>query len=98
MMPWGKKNEHYSFYQKLISLRKQEDVLRRGDYRTISAERGSRVYVFERFLEDERMRVILNMEDKNVEISKYAQNMQVVLAEGLNKNVLDAKGFVFLKS
>ncbi len=97
-MPWNKDTELRSFYQKLIALRKQEAVLRRGDYRTVSAEKGSKVYVFERFLEDECIRVILNMENKSIDISEYAKNMQVILTEGLSGDILEAKGFAFLKN
>ena len=45
-MPWDTLDESsplFLLYQKAITLRKKEAVLRRGEYRTLLAEPGSRV-------------------------------------------------------
>lgn len=97
-MEWKKSHELFGLYQKLISLRKQEEVLRSGEYNTVLAERGSRLYVFDRSAPDERIRVFINMDEHEVDISELAKNYTIIFAEGLNQNVLYEKGFAIMKS
>lgn len=96
-MKWEESHELFGFYQKLIALRKQEDALRRGDYSTVLAKRGSRLYVFERSASDESVRIFINMEENEVDISELMADYTPLLAEGLNQKMLSAKGFAIMK-
>ena len=96
-MKWEESHELFGFYQKLIALRKQEDALRRGDYSTVLAKRGSRLYVFERSTSDESVRIFINMEENEVDISELMADYTPLLAEGLNQKMLSAKGFAIMK-
>ncbi len=96
-MEWNKSHELFEFYQKLITLRKQEDTLRSGDYRTVLAERGSRLYVFERSIANESIRVLINMEKQEMDISELMIAYAPLLAEGLHQEKLGAKGFAIMK-
>ena len=96
-MKWEESHELFGFYQKLIALRKQEDALRRGDYSTVLAKRGSRLYVFERSASDESVRIFINMEENEVDISELMADYTPLLAEGLDQKMLSAKGFAIMK-
>ncbi len=96
-MPWDTKNALHSFYKKLISLRNIEELLRRGNYRTIKAEKGSRLYVYERYRGNQSIRIFLNMEEKAVDISEMVQQFEILYEEGLHQNILDRKSFAMMK-
>ncbi len=96
-MKWEESHELFGFYQRLITLRKQEEALRGGDYSTVLAESGSRLYVFERSTEEESIRIFINMEEHEVDISELAANYTPMLVQGFDQKVLSAKGFVIMK-
>ena len=96
-MPWNDDSNLFSFFQRLIMFRKKEEVLRRGDYRTVCAEEGSRLYVYERFTGEDCLRIIINMEKKSVDIGAWLKNASVVLQEGCTGTKLNAKSFVILR-
>jgi glycosidase len=59
-MPWDKTNtDLYDFYVSAISLREHEEIIY-GDYHTLSAEKNSSLYVFERRLKNEALIIALN--------------------------------------
>lgn len=96
-MEWQESHALFGFFQKLIALRKQEEALRSGEYRTVAAESGSRLYVFERSIPEAFMRIFINMEAHEADISELAAGYTPVLTEGLERKVLAAKGFAIMK-
>lgn len=96
-MPWEKTDELFPFFQELIRIRKAEDILRNGNYRTILAEEGSRLYSYERYQQTSYIRVIINMEDEEKELSDDLLNGEILLSEGLDSQRLKAKGYVLIK-
>ena len=105
-MPWDTLDESsplFLLYQKAITLRKKEAVLRRGEYRTLLAEPGSRVYGYERYLEKEdgsieSIRIFLNMEEKNVPLPEELLGGEILWQEGLKEGQLAAKGFALIRA
>ncbi|WP_044913951.1 glycoside hydrolase family 13 protein [Butyrivibrio sp. WCE2006] len=96
-MIWdGKRDELFLFYRALIELRKAEEVLRAGDFRTLSAENGSKLYAYERMLGNEKIVIYLNMSEKKMSIDAEPDN--VLLEKGLAGKELEGKGFVIFKS
>lgn len=59
----------FSFYKKLINIRKEEKAVRYGEYRTICAKEGSRLYGFLRTYGDENVYVFLNASENGVSLS-----------------------------
>ena len=105
-MPWDTLDESsplFLLYQKAIALRKRERTLRRGEYRTLLAEPGSRVYGYERYLEEEdgsieSIRIFLNMEEENVPLPEKLLGGEVLWQEGLKEGQLAAKGFALIRT
>ena len=105
-MPWDTLDESsplFLLYQKAITLRKKEAVLRRGEYRTLLAEPGSRVYGYERYLEKEdgsieSIRIFLNMEEENVPLPEELPGGEILWQEGLKEGQLAAKGFALIRA
>ena len=64
-MPWGAGGYAPVILQEAIRLRNGEKALRRGSFRTVSAEKGSRLYVYERRLPEESVLVAMNMEEND---------------------------------
>lgn len=96
-MPWGQEDELFAYFQSLISLRKRESVLRKGNYRCVQAERGSRLYIYDRYLEEERIRVMLNMEDETKIIPDSLLNGEILLEESFHGKELNGKGYLIIK-
>ena len=104
-MPWDTLDESstlFLLYQKAIALRKRERTLRRGEYRTLLAEPGSRVYGYERYLEEdgvvESVRIFLNMEEKIVTLPEELLGGEILWQEGLKEGQLAAKGFALIRA
>ena len=83
--------------QELIRLRKSSDALRRGTFEEVEAEAGSRVYKYARCYGNEKMIVILNMEDTSVELSPEELQGTLRFARGLDGRTLLAKGAVIVE-
>ncbi len=101
-MPWGERDESFDFFQRAIKLRTQECALRSGGFRTLLAEKASRLYIYERYNEKERITVAVNMEDRTLDlpedILKRVVKGKILLSEGLHENMLYAKGYAVLKT
>lgn len=93
-MKWNERDELFYFFQKAISLRKSEKALRQGSYRTILAEKGSRLYVYERELEGEKIRIFLNMEEEKQDISQWCLGGEILWQKGKKQEWLMPKGFL----
>ena len=99
-MPWdtlAETDELFYLYQGAIGLRKRELILKRGEYRTVTAEEGSRLYGYERYLGSERIRIFLNMEERAVELLPEWLEGEILWQEGLTENRLQGRGFVIIK-
>jgi glycosidase len=96
-MPWEKDDTLFPFFQALIKLRMEHEVMREGEYRTISADKGSYLYVFERYLADQKIRVFLNMASTKENIEKLIPQGDVLLSKGYQENNLKEKGFLIVK-
>ena len=94
-MRWDGDQELVSFYKRLIALRKSSRAFSEGAYRTLTAEKGSYLYGFERFLpEGEGFRIYLNV---SAESSRFTpQTGEIVWEEGMNVNELAPYGFVIM--
>ena len=104
-MPWDTLDESsplFLLYQKAITLRKKVAVLRRGEYRTLLAELGSRVYGYERYLEEdgvvESVRIFLNMEESSAQLPEELLRGEILWQEGLKEGQLAAKGFALIRT
>lgn len=99
-MPWdtlAETDELFYLYQRAIELRKRELILKRGEYRTITAEEGSRLYGYERYLGSEGIRIFLNMEEHAAELLPEWLEGEILWQEGLTENRLQGRGFVIIK-
>ena len=82
-MPWSGGNKKlYAFFRRAIALRRGHAALRRGEYRTLSAEKGSRLYVFCRIHETETVTVAINAGEKTEQFA-IPEGAAVLWQEGL---------------
>ena len=97
-MPWkGGDTELREFFKKAIAMRHEQIPLRRGNFRMISAERGSSLLVFSRCLNEETVTVAINCGKESAGIPPVQGT--VFWAEGLDGSRLSGSGFaVFLSS
>jgi glycosidase len=93
-MRWQGEYEIYSFYQKAIALRTEYEALRRGDYRTICADKGKGLYVFERYSDSEQILVGLNAGPDEVDLGFPLSSRKILWHSGLNGSKLSAYGFI----
>lgn len=93
-MIWNQEDELFSFFKKAISLRRSEKILRQGTYRTILAEKENRLYVYERELEGEKIRIFLNMDEKEQNISELFDGTEILWQKGRSGAWLMPKGFL----
>ncbi len=65
--------ELFQFYKSVIRLRKENESLRRGKYRTVLIDDDRSLFAFERFTNSETIRVVFNTSDnsQNVQPEKY---------------------------
>ena len=68
-MPWnGGDADLRAFFKKAIAMRHELTALRRGDFRMVSAEAGSGLFVYTRKLEDEVITVCINHGKSSAEL------------------------------
>lgn len=92
-MPWKKQDELHELFAGLIRLRRQTQALTEGGYRTLCADKDSYLYGFERFSEDQSVRVFLNMGEA-AQIAPYMEHYSVWKSEGYCDGMLQPYGFV----
>lgn len=95
-MPWGRNGELFPFFRSLIRLRKEEELLRRGDWRTCYAQEGGGLYVYERYGTDGAIRVIINRNEAAEDVSRHLK-AGILMQEGLDGSRLSGMGFVIVK-
>ncbi|MDD4113037.1 MAG: glycoside hydrolase family 13 protein [Herbinix sp.] len=93
-MVWNRSSELFTFYQLVISLRKELEAIRYGSYCTIYAGKGDGLYIFERVYNSEKIAVILNGQDKDIDINGYTQINEVLLQEGYQHTTLSGYGYI----
>lgn len=96
-MIWDRAYPLQDFLRELLSLRGREEALRSGAYRTVLAERGSRVYGYERYTADSCLRVILNLENCPYPAGPELLAGEVLLCDNFNNGELGAKGFSVIR-
>ena len=79
-----------SLYRRAIALRRELAPLRRGDFRCISAERGSGLFAFSREYGGERVYVAVNCSDR---AEKCALPGEKLWTEGLEADKIGPYGF-----
>lgn len=92
-MPWKKQDELHELFAGLIRLRRQTQALTEGGYRTLCADKDSYLYGFERFSENQSVRVFLNMGEA-AQIAPYMEHYSVWKSEGYCDGILQPYGFV----
>jgi cyclomaltodextrinase len=99
--------ELFHFYQKMISLRKENEMLRTGGIRFLYAKKKDKRLAFERWSEDGRMLILINNSKKAQTIKVPVENNQWLDVDsgGLLEQVkgfievqLPAYGFQILKA
>lgn len=94
-MPWDRTDELFCFLRSLIGLRKEEELLRRGDWRTCYAQKGGGLYVYERYGADAVIRVMINRNEAAADVS--VSGTEILLQEGLEGSRLSGMGFAVVK-
>ena len=98
--PWdeidkdAEKQNYMNFYKELIRIRKDEIALRRGDYKTLTAEKGSMLYGFRRSIENQEIDVYLNLGGAS---SIDVGTGTVLYSKNLSNDVLGQNGFAIIK-
>lgn len=91
-MPWEQKNVIlFSFFQKIINIRKEYVSLRRGDFSFIKASKNEKIIEYSRCYNNENVVVCMNVEDKNYLIKELPS--RIIYSEGLSDNILHSNGF-----
>lgn len=91
-MPWnGGNTELRDFFRKAIAMRHDLAALRRGNFRMVSAQRGSGLIVYTRKLDDQQVTVCINCGKRNAQIPKLGG--QPYWADGLEEGQLLKQGF-----
>ena len=91
-MPWKEGSRQlYAFFKDAIAMRHDLVALRRGDFRMLCAEKGSRLLVFSRTYQKQSVAVCINAGLKTVTLSKL--NGSLYWAERLEDGKLEGYGF-----
>ena len=94
-MPWQRGNaELFSFFSRAISMRKELDALRRGDFRMIKAEPGQRSVQFIRETDRQKVTVCLSAGDRGMELPNDMGT--VYWQENVQNNRIHGYGFCIL--
>ncbi len=80
-----------SWYRRLSEIRHQEEAIRYGDFKTITADKDYNIYSFERSYENIHIKVIVNNSKEAAQVSLFTvkeENMEEILLPGeqCNKN------------
>lgn len=93
-MEWNGGNEEiFSFYKKAIGLRREHAALREGEYRTVQAQKGSRLYVYARETDSVTIMIALNLDDSACRLPELFEKGKVLWQEGLDGTKLAPMGW-----
>lgn len=105
-MSFETKGDLFSFYKKLIDIRKNENSVKLGEYRCIHKEFEGKLYSFEREFNDERVLVVLNPSDDVRRLNCIDKNIlrksEILMSEGIDaledgELILRGYGYIILK-
>lgn len=93
-MIWSENNESgmFAFYKAAIYLRRKLIALRCGDYRTIRADRNSKLYLYERIQGEQKISISLNAGEELVLLPMEPDN-QIIWQRGYTSGQLEGYGF-----
>ena len=91
-MPWDNENSTLcAFFKEAIAMRKKLEPLRCGDFRVVSAERGSGLIIYAREYCNRRVTICINRGDKAVDLDEEYGKLH--WSEGLDHRKLYDHGF-----
>jgi glycosidase len=96
-MIWKEDKDLFPFYQALIALRIENKVLCEGEFRTVKAEKNSRLYIYERYNEKDCIRIFLNMENEKVKVDLKLITGEVLHKYNYEEGNLKKKGYVIIR-
>lgn len=97
IMIWDNKSI-FNFYKKLIGLRRSNIALEQGKFRTMSAEKGAGLYVFERRYGKQSILVALNAGKRKEVILALSDDYKCILSEGVSGREIEPWGFGIFKN
>ena len=90
-MPWGAGDaELFEFFKKAIALRRSQPALQRGEFRVLSAERGSGLFAFAREHAGERITLALNCSERE---AAFTPPGETLWSEGASGGMIGPYGF-----
>lgn len=95
-MRWDGNTELFAFYQELIAVRRENSVLQFGEYRTLQAKKGARLYAFERKLGERAIEVYLNAGATPV-MTDPKEKGKILMQRGWKKGRLEGYGFLIFQ-
>lgn len=96
-MIWNN-NRLFDFYKKAIALRNEKEVLRSGDYKTISAQKGSKIYSYCRYINDRKIYVALNAGENTETLPKEFSDKMIIWEKGVEGNLIKGYGFLIVSN
>ncbi len=92
----------FTFMRSLIQLRRKEELLRRGDFRTVYTQEKGGLYIYERYSATERIRVMINRNEEPMDVAAFlaepgSGQSEILLVHGLMGSKLDGYGYVIIK-
>lgn len=95
-MPWAHRDAEYeAFFRQALALRKNPVILL-GDYRTVTAQKGGRLYAFSRCLEGECLIAYLNAGTEAIPLTPPAGTV-TLLASGWQEGRLEGYGHLLVQ-
>lgn len=94
-MTWDTSKSLYKFYKDCIQVRKTQPSIKKGSYRTLTAEKGQSLYGFERKLDGSSVQVYLNAGEEIVELPEL-HGGEVLMQQGCNDGKVEAYGYLVL--
>ncbi|MCK4715698.1 MAG: glycoside hydrolase family 13 protein [Candidatus Marinimicrobia bacterium] len=93
----------FQFYKSIIKLRKENESIRRGKYRTVLIDDDRSLFAFERWTDSEKIRAIFNMSENTQEIQidellPSQEKWELIMGDDGKKNILKAKSARVYKS
>lgn len=97
-MVWENKSI-FDFYKRLIGIRRSRTALEKGNFRTVTAEKGKNLYVFERRYQNRSVLVALNAGKAKEALPFLSGGDRCILQEGVCGGEIGPWGFgIFEKS
>ena len=89
--------------RRLIQLRRKEELLRRGEFRTVYTQEKGGLYIYERYSATERIRVMINRNEAPMDVAAFlaepgSGQSEILLVHGLMGSKLDGYGYAIIKS